>query len=436
MPKTADPPPAPPTVARLGPRTGLFALMALPRGFGGILPVLERVHRELGDLFQLTLPGFKPVFVAGPEPIRQVLLENRHAFLWRPDADPVARLLGRGVLVTDGEEHARLRRLMEPSSRRPHFAPRSGQMWRLVDRIAGCWPAGQAVDMLVEMRKLALLIFEAVYFSHDIEPKLPRLFSPVLQILDYIGPGMWIVFGAKAPPAAIRVLDEHLYGLIQHRRGSPNPPDDLLTHLVQALDDDALVRDQLLTMLIAGHDTSTSHLAWTLYLLGAHARWLAQVQAQVRDVLADDPPTPENIGKLTLLDQTVKESLRLYPPIHVGNRFTAGDVVLAGCHIPAGTRVMVSYYLVQRHPDFWEAPAEFRPERWTTGFRPAAFTYVPFGGGPRNCIGAAFAQLEARLVLARLLQRFRFTMPRQRVSVYMGAALEPRPYLKMEVQAI
>ena len=154
----------------------------------------------------------------------------------------------------------------------------------------------------------------------------------------------------------------------------------------------------MMTMLIAGHDTSTALLAWTLYLLGAHPDWMDRVQSEIRETLGSSPPTPENTRSLTALDQVIKESLRLYPPIHVGNRFTARDVDLMGYTVPAGTRLMYSIYLVQRHPDFWDDPAEFRPERFDSGYqtRVAPFTYLPFGGGPRNCIGGAFAQLESR----------------------------------------
>ena len=425
---------APPTVAKMGPRAGLSALKALGGGFGGILPILETVQREVGDVFQITLPGFRPVFVAHPDIMRQVLVDDRDAYLWRPADDPVARLLRHGLLVTDGQEHADLRTVMDPSSHRKHFVSRCESIWQESDRILDTWQPDASVDMLVEMRKLALIIFEQVYFSHDLGPELETIWRHMLKALAYIGPGLWVVKGAGAPPAEVAVLDEHLHALIRQRRVDPIPPDDLLTHLVQSLDDDDLVRDQMMTMLIAGHDTSTALLAWTLYLLGQHPQWMAQAQAEIRDVLGEQPPTPQNVGGLAVLDQVVKESLRLYPPIHVGNRFAAQDVELAGYHIPAGTRVMVSYYLVQRHPDFWEAPAEFRPERWAGGFRPAPFSYLPFGGGPRNCIGGAFAQLEARLVLARILQRFDLTGHGRKARAHMGATLEPHPGVPMRAR--
>ena len=429
-----------PTVSELGPRQGLAALKALRSGFSGILPLLEMVRGELGDMFQLTLPGFRPVFISHPDAIRQVLVDQRDAFLWRPDGDPVARLLRRGVLVVDGEEHACLRAIMDPSAQRKHFAPKADLIRSETDRVQAMWRSGQPYDMLVEMRKLALLIFERIYFSHDLLPEMDRLWEPILKTLDYISPGLWIMRpgGAGPPPKELIVLDVHLFDLIHARRADPDPPDDLLTHLVQALDDDDLVRDQMMTMLIAGHDTSTAQLSWTLYLLGAHPEWMARVQTEIRENLGSAAPTPENTRTLTVLDQVIKESLRLYPPIHVGNRFTARDVELTGYTIPAGTRLMYSIYLVQRHPDFWEAPDQFRPERFASGYqtRVTPFTYLPFGGGPRNCIGGSFAQLEARIALARLLQCQNLTLLQSNVKPNMGATLEPRPNVLMQVEKV
>ena len=418
-----------PTVADLSPRDGLRALAHLRHGLSGILPILEHVHAQLGDIFQLTLPHFRPVVVASPALIRDILTTQRHQFLWRPEDDPVTRLLRRGILVTDGAEHDCLHAVIAPSSRRNHFLQRADAIIAATDRALDRWPSNGRILTLTEMRKIALLVFEEIYFSHTLSwEELNTLWTPILRALAYIGPGVWVVRG-RAPnlPRAIQPLEAHLYALIARRRATPSPPDDLLTHLIQHLDDDDLVRDQMMTMLIAGHDTSTAHLAWTLWLLARHPDWLAEVVEDVRTVLGTEPPTPEKANALVRLDQTSKESIRLYPPIHVGNRFTAADITLGAYRIPAGTRVMVSIYLVHRHPAMWEAPHVFQPTRWQSDFRPQPFTYLPFGGGPRNCIGGAFAMLETRLILARILQRFDIEPTHQHVRPRMGATLEPHP---------
>jgi cytochrome P450 len=211
--------------------------------------------------------------------------------------------------------------------------------------------------------------------------------------------------------------------------------------------DDDLIRDQLLTMLIAGHDTSTALLSWALYLLGEHPQVMAQVEKEAfalhsKAVLPSDAVwTEEKLNHLKVLDQVIKETLRLFPPIHVGNRFAKEDIDLQGYAVPKGSRVMVSMYLSHRDEAVWEEPESFCPHRFDRSERAdrnkqrPSLSYIPFGGGPRNCIGATFAQIESKVVLARILQQFKLQLsPGQKVRPYMGATLEPRPGVKMIVQ--
>jgi cytochrome P450 len=292
--------------------------------------------------------------------------------------------------------------------------------------------------MLVEMRKVALLILIGSLFGVDFRPDLNRLWGPILRAIDYISPGLWII-SHKLPRRRYRKelaeLDAYLYDLISRRRAEAAPPDDLLTRLVQSPDmDDDLIRDQLLTMLIAGHDTSTALFAWMLYLLGEHPDALARVETEVATVLNGAPPAAEHLNQLHYLDLVTRETLRLYPPIHIGNRKAVRDVELPQGTIPEGNRVMYSIYVSHRDPAHWEHPADFDPERFERQAAMPAFTYVPFGGGPRNCIGATFAQIEAKVVMARLFQRVRLSLlGGQKIHAHMGATLEPRPGVKMKV---
>jgi cytochrome P450 len=419
-------------------RTGLHALKGLVADRSLLTP-LAVMHQHVGDIFQLTMPRFQPVVVVGPEANRQVLVTQRQQFSWRVDSDPVARLLRHGVLVEDGAEHGRLRALMEPSLQRRQVVAHVPDMVKWVDQVTADWQPGQPHDMLIEMRRVALLILVGALFQVDFTAVMPTLWPAILRTLAYIGPGLWILWPHMPRPgyqSALQQMDEYLYGLIRERRETAVPGNDLLSHLIATpgLDDD-LIRDQLLTMFIAGHDTSTALLAWTLYLLGAHPHILQQAQAEVDAVLGKELPTADRLDELTLLDMVIKESLRLYPPIHVGNRRALTDIQVKGYDIPADTRLMYSIYLSHRHPAYWSDPGQFCPAR----FGPQAakippLTYVPFGGGPRFCIGAAFAQIEAKVVLARLLQRFNFQLlPGQRIRPYMGATLEPHPGVMMRV---
>jgi cytochrome P450 len=438
-------------------RTGLEILKGLARE-RSLLTAMILMHRYVGRAFRVTLPRFQPAVFIGPESNRQILVTERGRFLWRPEGDPVTRLLRRGVLVVDGEEHDRLRGLMEPALQRPRVLEHIPAFWRYTDQVIQEWRDGETRDMLVEMRRIALLILMGTVFEVDFAPDMDRMWGSILHLLEYISPGLWIVWPDMPRPRyrrAIQEMDDYLYGNIRRRRedlvatGRQPNPGDLLGRLVAAQSpagmdgapgmDDDLIRDQLLTMLIAGHDTSTASLSWTLYLLGRHPDALARAQAEVDSVLpaAAEPPSADQLGRLAYLDLVFKEALRMYPPIHVGNRRTTQDMAVAGYQVPEGTRVMYSIYLSHRDREYWPEPERFLPERFERGQddkRPP-LTYVPFGGGPRNCIGAAFAQIEAKVVLSRILQVFDLQLLNgNEVRPYMGATLEPRPGVKMRIR--
>ena len=357
------------------------------------------------------------------------------------DGDPVAMLLRHGVLVEDGDSHDQIRRAMNPALHRQMLQTYIEAMWRGTDQVMSRWADGAAVDMLPEMRRVALLVLLDTLFKVDFTPDMDRLWQAILKTLGYISPGVWM-FSNKIPRPGyadgLRQMDDYLYQMIRLRRANLGEPTDLLGLLISDPNmDDNLIRDQLLTMLIAGHDTSTALLSWTLYLLGRHPAVMAQGQAEIRAVLGDQPPTFEQLHQLRFLDQIIDESLRLYPPIHLGSRLAAQDLEFNGYHIPAGTRVMYSIYVTQRMPEYWDAPDEFRPQRFAPDApKPAPYTYLPFGGGPRNCIGAAYAQVEAKVILARILQGRTLRLLPRRVNAHMGATLEPRPGVFMTTHKI
>ena len=422
---------------------GLSILKRLARE-RSLLTAMEAMHGELGEIFQITMPRFQPVVVSGPEFNRQVLVTERGKFSWRGEKDPVVKLLRHGVLVEDGEVHDRLRACMEPAMRRTPSLEHVPAMMRYTDQVLDGWPDEGEVDMLVEMRKAALLILLGTLYGTDFTPHLEELWEPILKAIHYISPGPWILWPDMPRPGYkkdLQKLDDYLYDLIRRRRENGGPPDDLLGRLVNTPEmDDDLIRDQLLTMLIAGHDTSTAMLAWALYLLGEHEDVLAQAVEEVQQSgFALD--NEEALNRLPYLDQVLKETLRMFPPIHVGNRFAAEDVQLDGYTVPEGTRLMVSMYLTHRDEAVWEEAEQFCPQRFDRSLeseaaeRRPALSYIPFGGGPRNCIGATFAQVEGRVVLARILQQFELRLsPGQTVRPYMGATLEPRPGVKMLVK--
>ena len=384
--------------------------------------------------------GFNPVFLSGPKHSRFVLVDGRDNFLWRTESDPVTKLLRHGLLVEDGAFHAKLRAPMNKILTAKQVNQHIETFWRSTDAVTRHWQNGETVDMLTEMRKVALLIFMKALLAVDFSQDLERMWHPILKLLKFISPGVWILFPYLPRPGynkAIRTVDDYLYDLIRMRRANPIENDDLLTQLINTPEfDDDLIRDQILTMLIAGHDTSTALLAWTLFLLGSHPEAMERACTEANSAVQGFPPTQQSLSQLPYLEMVIKESLRLYPPIHVGNRQAADDIPIGNFTIPAGTRTMYSIYLTHRDPKHWSEPDRFCPERFdrVASKKPTAFSYLPFGGGPRTCIGAAFALVEAKAVLARLLTTFDLKLINTKVKPYMGATLEPRPGVMMRTR--
>ncbi len=413
-------------------QTSLNSLKALLK-HRNLLSALRVFHTELGDIFRVKLPGFDTIVLSGPEASRFVLVTARDKFNWRNESDPVTTLLRLGVLVTDGDFHDSLRKNMNAPLHRHALSQYVDMMCQATDWVADQWLPNQATDMLVEMRKIALMILTETLFKVDVAPDLAHLWQPVVKSIAYISPGLWL-FSKRLPrwgyTRRLQQMDDYLYQMIRIRRDTlEETPQDLLGLLITSGMDDDLIRDQLLTMLIAGHDTSTALLTWAIYLLTNHPLHLQRVEQEVQEVLGDNPPTIDNIKYLNYLGQVIDEALRMYPPIHLGSRMVTEDIPYKDYLLPAGVRVMYSIYLTHHDPTMWHSPYDFDPTRFSAENKRKIppYAYLPFGGGPRNCIGAGFALVESKVILARLFQRFTMTFTNHTVRMKMGATLEPAP---------
>lgn len=412
-------------------KIGRAALRALFKEKSPLGP-LKVMAGHMGRFFQIPIPGFRPYVVFGPEAVRKVLVTERDKVLWS-NVDPVTDLLQRSILITDGEEHDCYRKLMEPPLHRAQLPAYTQMMIAQTDRVASQWKDGETLDMLVESRKIALLIIIQTLFSKDVSDDLSRIWNPILKAIRYISPGAWLIWrkiprtGFRKP---LRELDKYLYEIIEERRkrrpealdGKKDDVRDLLQHLLDAGLSDNVIRDQMLTMLIAGHDTSTALLAWTFALLGQHPDVHTRLIQEI-DATETSP----------LLDLVIKESLRLYPPIHIGNRRVAEEMDFDGNKVSKDERLFYSIYLTHRESAIWENADDFCPDRFARGHKTPPFAYIPFGAGPRACIGAAFGQAEARVVLTRLLQTYQFELVNANIHAHMGATLEPRPGVFMRI---
>lgn len=413
---------------QLRPREGLQALWTLRHGLGGLYEALEVARDGLGSVFELGFGAFRPVVIADPAELERALVRERNAFAWRPEGDPAAVLFRRSILVTDGEEHDHARAVMAPAFEPQRLREAARGIPAIVEAEVARWPRDGRVEVVAAMRRIAWRAFERVFFGRELsDAELERALPGLLAALAYIGPGLWVLRGrAGRPPRTIRLLDAHVRAVIAERRAAGVEGGTLVDALVATFDDER-ARDHALTMLIAGHDTSTAQLSWALHLLARHPGWLARATREARLAPRDAGLADLRADDLPVIDAVLKEVLRLWPPIHVGGRRLVRQTTIGGCPVEAGRRVMLSYFLVQRDRSAWGSDARaFDPGRWLGGGAPGPFTYLPFGGGPRHCIGAGFANMEGRIVLARLLQLVDVAVTRRPLRGSMGATLEPR----------
>jgi cytochrome P450 len=447
-------PPPPAVWAQLppGPRGQPLVGCALqylrsPLGF------ITRCFRTYGRRFTVPWVGFPVVFLIGPDANRLMLSDQAANLLWRPALANLIPLLGEGVLITDGDLHDRLRRLVLPAFQRGRIESYVPVMADYADRYLCGWRTDQVVEIDAAMRELTLQVAGQTLFGVDLASersdfvqdfqgtreflRLQWPFNLIRVNLPFTAWGRFV--RARAD------LDRFIYRLIRERRADPTLAErsDALAALLSARTPDGetlstrQVRDQVLTLLAAGHDTTAHGLAWTLYLLARHPAVLARVLAEQDAVLGGRPPTPDTLRQLVYLEMVAKEALRLYPPAWAGARVAATEIAFRGYRIPAGTTVVYSQWLSHRLPEVFPDPDRFRPERFDPerGEAQPPFAYVPFGGGARLCLGMSFALQEMKVVLSALLSRWRLTLePGQHVQPRAAVTLSPRSGIYLRVQ--
>jgi cytochrome P450 len=416
---------------------------------------VTRCHQTYGRAFTMAWFGYPLVWLIGPEGNRLILSGQPQKLLWRPALASLVPLLGEGLIVTDGAQHDRLRRLVLPVFQRQRMEGYLPMMWDHATRYAARWRPGQLIDVDLAMRRLTLQIAGRTLFGIELGPEhsqLIRAFRDALVYSDVQWPFSMLRIDLPLTAwgrflRARERLDRFVYGLIRQRQADPASAerDDALAALLSARDTDGSglspvqVRDQVVQLLAAGHDTSAHGLAWTLYLLAQHPAALERVLAEQDAVLGGSAPTFDRLPQLAYLEMVVKEALRLYPPAWAGGRLAAEAIEWQGYHFPPGTFVMYSQWLSHRLPEIFHDPEAFRPERFDAahGEPHPPFAYVPFGGGARLCLGMTFALQEMKVVLSALLGRWRFTLePGQRIVPRPLVTLSPRHGIRMRVHPI
>ena len=447
--------------AELGMRGGLppgetsFSLALTHRMARDPLPVLLSCYERFGPVFTVRILHSPQVFVLGPEANRHVLLSNAPNFIWREGGfGELQPLLGDGLLTIDGAYHRRARHIMLPAFHHSQVAAATTTMLEEAERALERWRPGQTLDVYAWARELAMRIAMRALLGLDLYHGTGETAAREFErALSYYGTDytLRVLRGPGSPwrrmLKARAKLDRIIYGEIERRRRTASNGDesqDVLGMLLSATGEDGErlsdreVRDQVATLMFAGHDTSTSTISFLLYELARHPHELAKLCEEQDRVLGGRPPTPEDLVKnLPRLDMALDETLRLYPPAWVGPRRAVEAFEVAGTRVPAGAFVNYCSWASHRLPDVFEDPETFDSERFTPE-RKAALpkgAYIPFGGGSRTCIGMRFGQMEVKAVATLLLQRFRCELlPGRTMTVRQMPTLSPRGGLEMTVR--
>ena len=444
MRSAAAAPPGGPPLLRLGPVGALRAWRRDPLG-------LLRRAAALGDVVRVPLARFEAWLVNHPDAVHEVLVAEHRRLMKGPTMQAAKLLLGESLLTSEGEFHRQQRRLIQPLFRPERLRRYAAAMVAHAERTAQRWSPGGEVDVHAEMARLALGVVAEALFAADVEQDEARAIGRALSAqLAQFGRIFSPLFplSVRLPLPATRrfqatrdLLDRTIRRMIAERRAAGATGDDLLSRLIAAEEEglpgmtDRQVRDEALTLFLAGHETTAVALTWAWYLLGEHPEVEARLHAELDEVLGGRPPAPDDLPRLRLAERVVREAMRLYPPAWAMGRRALGDVRIGGHLLPAGTVVVVSPYLLHRDPRWWDRPEAFRPERWEEEApeRPR-LAYLPFGAGPRMCVGEPFAWMEAVLVLATLGRRVRLRpVPGRAVALQPVVTLRPRGGLPMTV---
>jgi cytochrome P450 len=389
------------------------------------------------------------VLLFRPEYVRYLLVENPRIFLKRRVATQGGgEGLNEGLLTLDGEKYRQQRRAAQPAFHKKYIESYTAIMTQYTQELLDTWHIGDTIDMSRAMQGLTLRIISKCLFSVDLSNQLDSIGNTFTDILGNPAGALETLFNIRINNTltsygkrmeAFRRLDMLVDTLIAQRRSDEHEWNDVLAMLLTAPDgerpgtlNDRQVHDHITTFMVAGHETTAIALAWTFYLLSQHPRVQQKLLDEIRTVLADHALTLEDVDQLPYTDWVWNESMRLYPPAWFQARFAAEDFDLDGYHFPAGTRFLLSQWIVHRHPDIWGDAEVFRPERWDpeNGQQIPSGAFFPFGGGPRTCIGMPFAQFEAKLILTSILQRFvPRTLPGYQPDLQPAITLRPKNHL-------
>ena len=417
------------------------------------LQTMPRWSRELGDRFMLDVPGMPTLFLTHPEDCHHVLVADHKSYQKDRMTVMLKEILGNGLLTNEGDNWRKQRRLSQPAFHHKAIAGYGEAMARLADETADAWGQRTTIELHSEMMRLTLEIVAETLFGTDIGDDAVRIAHALEVYTDVYrgicGTGIRLPMWIPTPQhlkaqAVIRELDEVMFRIIDRHRTHPDP-NTLLGMLIAATDeetgtgmDDQQLRDEAITLLMAGHETTANALTFAFYLLSQHPRAEEALHAELDAVVGDRRPGLHDLRELPYTRAVVNEAMRLYPPAWSVGREAAVDTKLGDLEIPAGTQIWISQWLMQRDGRWFDDPLSFRPERWLDGLekRLPKGAYIPFSAGPRVCIGKRFAQMEAELVVATIARRTSLRLdPGETLRLNPSITLRPDHGLKMTASA-
>jgi cytochrome P450 len=399
----------------------------LPEFRRGPALFLESMARQYGPVANFRLGPQNCYLVTHPDWIRDLLVTHASSLVKSRSTERLKIVLGEGLLTSEGTRHQRQRRLLQPAFHRPRLSEYATIMAEEAHRAGERFRDGQPADLDREMMRLTLAIVARSLFSAGVDEDarlvgesvddLLKLFPwLVLPFSEHLQRIPWLPVSRRIATARSR-LDSVVLRIVRQRRAAPDAGNDLLGLLLNARDeddgagmDDTQVRDEVLTLFLAGHETTAVGITWAWYLLAHHPQAESRLHEEVDRVLQGRPPRLEDVERLAYAERVFAEAIRLYPPAWAMGRRAVEPVPVGPYSIPAGSILILSPYVTQRNPELWPDPEAFDPNRFLPEAREARhrFAYFPFGGGPRICIGERFAWMEAVMILATLAQRWRF----------------------------